>query len=125
MLISPADSLQAIQSLAGDFKFWTTLGACVVAVYKAYDWVKQIRTKDIPEMHSEIKKLSVSIDVLGSKLDAQTTSVVGELKEMRSDFRTFYISPSPLMMAARAKAPVKRKSKPRTKAPVKDLTSAV
>lgn len=116
VLLASVDSIQALQLLAEDYKFWLIVITIITAGYKAYDWVKQIRTRDLPDIHGEIKNLKTGLDSLGTKLDAQTTSVVGELKEMRSDFRTFYTSPSPLMMAAYARperpAP---KRKPRAK----------
>lgn len=100
------ESIRALQALAGDYKFWSTVALIIIAGYKAYDWVKQIRTKDIPDLHAEVKRLGTSMDALGSKVDAQTQSLVSELKEMRSDFRTFYIAPPAMMM------PVARQRKP-------------
>lgn len=117
MVFLQANSIIALQSLANDYKFWMTLTAVVIAGYKAYDWVKQIRTKDIPSIHSEIAKLSAGLDTLGNKLDTQTTSVVGELKEMRSDFRTFiphFYNPSPSMMMPVQSRP-RKATKPRKK----------
>lgn len=107
------DSIHALEALTSDYKFWSTVALIIIAGYKAYDWVKQIRTKDIPDLHAEVKRLGTSMDTLGGKVDAQTQSLVSELKEMRSDFRTFYISPSAMMMpVARQRIPPKpRKAK--------------
>lgn len=95
MLLQASESIHAAQVLAGDYKFWVTVGGIMWGVYKAYDWVKQIRTKDVPDIKEEVKKLSLHLGELGTKVDNQTNQVVQELKEMRSDFRTFYCAPQP------------------------------
>lgn len=109
MFLETAEAIRALQSLATDYKFVITLLAALGLAYRAFDWIKQIRTKDLIEIHSGIKDLKVELksgmDNLSNKLDTQTTSVVGELKELRSDFRAFYIPPAPILMPARAKAP--------------------
>lgn len=101
------DTFHILQSVAEQGKFWVGLATAIIAGYKGFEWVKQIRTKDLKEIHDGIKSMS-------GKIDTQTASVVGELKEMRADFRTFYISPAPAMLTARAK-PVAKKRTPKIK----------
>src|SRR5271155_3108131 len=80
-------------------KFWTPILAGSWVMFHAVEWVKSIRTKDIPALQD-------SINVLNTRVDDQTTKLVTELKEMRSDFRLF-ASPqfyqTPMLTGARAK----------------------
>ncbi len=91
-------------------KFWLALAAVVLGGNKIFTWVKEIRTKDLKEVQNNLAELSSKIKDVSTKIDDQTTAVVSELKELRGDFRTFYISPTPQMLPARAKpAPRSRK----------------
>jgi hypothetical protein len=92
-------------------KFVLGFGSVAVAVWKVVQWVKEIRTKDFADLRVAVTKTQGSIEALGHKVDAQTNAVVNELRELRSDFRTFYTQPVPQMLPAQSKP--KRVLKPR------------
>lgn len=82
-----------------------------VAGWKVVQWVKEIRTKDFAELRASVNDTQISLTTLGHKVDSQTSAVVRELQELRSDFRTFYTQPVPQMLPAQARP--KRTLKPR------------
>jgi len=122
-----SNAIQFVNWLATEWKSIAFVVAVIITTYKGFDWVKQIRTKDLAELHTSVGYVNSGITSLGAKidnlsekletkLDSQTSAVVSELKEMRGDFRTFYISPVAQMMPARSKParkvtkrPVKKK----------------
>lgn len=109
-------------------KFWVPCLAFSWGVYKGFDkafkWVKEIREKDLAELKTSVDGLKGGINEtntavqnmqhgLSGKIESQTVSIVDQLKELRSDFRTFYTIPTPQMIPARAK-PVKTVKKKAT-----------
>lgn len=128
---SVSNTIQFVNWLASEWKFLAFVVTVIITAYKGFDWVKQIRTKDLAELHTSVGYVNSGITTLGAKidnlsekletkLDSQTSAVVSELKEMRGDFRTFYISPVAQMMPARSK-PVRKV----TKRPVKKKITKV
>lgn len=90
-----------------DYKFWATLAGLGWTAFKGFQWVKEIRTKDLHEVKAALGDVS-------AKMDTQTDRLVKEFQESREEFRTFtrlFIVPQPLPIA-RARAP----RKPRLKA---------
>ncbi len=82
-------------------KFWVAMVSAIIATYKGFQWVKDIREKDLV-------KIQGTIDGLHTELGAQTTAIVkateantNELKELRNDMRTLIIQPA-LARAAKA-----------------------
>ncbi len=112
-MILPAESLHALQYLAEDYKFWITIAGMIASGYKAFQWIKEIRTKDLVAVHQGIQEIKTGLNSLGMKLDSQTNSVVGELKELRNDFRTF-IPMATYMSPVAARPAAKRTRKPKT-----------
>lgn len=96
------DLFHAIPMWLDQSKFWIMFVGFIISGYKGFRWVQEIRTKDFVEVKTELSSI-------GAKMDAQTTALVRELSELRSDFRTFYISPAPTMQPVRARSPRKKK----------------
>ena len=97
--MTPAPS--EIKSIYEEGKFWSIVATSIVAVYKAFQWVKDIREKDLVT-------ISGKIDGLHGELGSQTTAIVkatdantNEIKELRNDMRTLIIQPQ-LARAAKA-----------------------
>jgi hypothetical protein len=131
----PPETIHVVEAIASDVKFWATLIGFLIAGYKAFDWVKQIRTKDLSEIHTGLNQLrtefKTGVDGLSAKVDSQTSAIVGELRELRSDFRTVipmtmaYMSPvqSQAGHYQQKSVPKKPVAKKRTKS-TKDLQSS-
>jgi len=95
-------------SLYEQIKFWIPIACGMFAVFRGVEWVRSVRTEDIPEIQKSIKGLN-------DRLDDQTNKIVGELKELRADFRILLIPQvQPVMVGARAKPVRTRKKKDAT-----------
>lgn len=110
MILTPPDyiSIATVQTWYNLGKLILGGAAAVATGYKVVRWFQDIREKDLREIHSGVARLE-------SIMEKQTVALVGELKELRSDIRTFYF---PLASQARpAVKPVKKtvKSKSRVK----------
>lgn len=81
------DTFQTAHMLYEESKFWLALGGGLWSVFKGINWVKAIRTNDLHH-------IQLGVNDLKTGLETQTTAVVNELREMRNDFRTFYVRPS-------------------------------
>lgn len=110
-MLNPSDlsvpSYQTIQTWYSVGKTAVGVGAFAVAVYKVVRWFQDIRAKDLKEIHTSVGRLEIG-------MKEQTVALVGELRELRSDFRTFYIP-----QAVQKKAPPRKnlkKPKPKAKA---------
>lgn len=117
-------------TLVDSWKFWSFLISTsmtfVIGGYKTYQWIKDIRVKDLAEVKTGIQTLTASIDTVAQKLDEtsasqirstefQTQSVVRELAELRGLlYGVFHTPPMthPVMAPARKKATTSRKKKP-------------
>jgi len=80
------------------FKFWAPLVALLWTAFKGMAWIKEIRDKDFVELKTGIVDFNGKMDKLHTSIDAQTTSFINEMRELRSDFRAFYV---PTMQRAR------------------------
>ena len=103
-------------SLYEQIKFWIPIACGMFAVFRGVEWVRSVRTEDIPEIQKSIKGLN-------DRLDDQTNKIVGELKELRADFRILLIPQVQPVMAgvgARAK-PVRTRKKKDTIATIKPV----
>lgn len=87
-----------------EIKYWLTVAAAVWPIFKIVSWVKKIKETDIVN-------LQTGVSTLNHELVKQTSAIVNELKEMRADFRTFYI-PALAVQPARMRAARTRKEKP-------------
>lgn len=120
------DSIHALAQGLDNRKYWVSLVAIIIGAYKAFQWVKGIRTEDLSEVKVSLTSVSTKIDdgfdKLAKKIEEtsasqlrstefQTSSFVREIQEMRHDFRTFYTQPVAQMAPARARAPRKKKAK--------------
>lgn len=93
-------------------KFWIALISFLWAIFKGFNWVKDIREKDLKDIHNGVTSLR-------GEIQGQTTQIVDQIKELRSDFRTFYTIPQPQMIPARAKAPRRKSTKTKPKSPAR------
>ena len=101
-------------------KYWLPALGILWGAFKTFRWVKEIREKDLADLKISVEGLKTGItdtksavekmeEGVGTKIENQTISIVDQLKELRSDFRTFYTIPQPQMIPARAKpVPVKK-----------------
>lgn len=108
--LSP-DTIALVLAVYNYGKVILGLSGLAVAIWKVVQWVKEIRTKDFADLRASVSETQVSLTTLGHKVDSQTSAVVRELQELRSDFRTFYTQPVPQMLPAQSKP--KRVLKPR------------
>lgn len=88
---------------SADTKFYLLLIAVGGAARSGFNWVKDFREKDVQGIKED---LSAQTHVISSGFNNLTTG----LQELRSDFRTFYTSPDPIMVPVNARTPRKRKS---------------
>lgn len=121
--------LSALTQSLESWKFWLTFlsmfSGAVVAGYKAWKWVQEIRVKDFPEVKAGLQTVTQKIEDTSAaqirSTEFQTSSVVRELQELRDDFRA-YFNPTPAirMVPVRSKPTQKRvyKKAPK-KAPAK------
>lgn len=96
------NSLQYLPTLYTEFKFWSGFAAVVISGYTAFQWVKAIRTNDLPHIQA-------GVDSLRSEIKDQTHSIVRamesnttEVKELRRELFTAIVSARPQARAARA-----------------------
>lgn len=61
-------------------KFWLGLGGLLFTLFRALEWVKQIRTNDLVHIQA-------GVDTLVQECRSQTVNVVSELRELRADIK--------------------------------------
>ena len=97
-------------------KYWLPIFAAMFGLFKVITWVKT----SFVDIKDKVHNLNINIAGLITKIEEQTHAVVGEVKELRSDFRTFYVpallsqnqlSGKPSRVAQRAKKKVAAKAK--------------
>lgn len=102
---------QTIQTAYAVGKTVVGLGGLIVGGYKVVQWFKELRTQDLKQLHDGVARVEVG-------MKEQTAALVGELRELRSDFRTFYIPQGVQKKAPPRKALKKTPKKaPKAKAP--------
>lgn len=92
---------QFLQS--ADTKFYLMLGGLLWTAFRGFNWVKDIRQKDLKGIKED---LGTQTNVISAGFAALSEGV----KELRNDFRTFYTSPNPLMMPVSSRPSRKRKA---------------
>lgn len=95
-------------------KYWGPIVAFGVAVYKASSWVK--------DKGQAAEDIQSSVTTLDANVRAQTTQIVTELRELRSDIRTFY-GPLALSVSDSNPKPARSRRKVVTK-PIRDDMSS-
>lgn len=97
-----------------DTKFYLALVGVLWTAFKGVTWVKDIREKDLKGIDGKVDNVGTEIRTQTSAMNAGFTGLSATVdrgfQELRSDFRTFYTSPDPLMVPVRARATKKRKS---------------
>jgi hypothetical protein len=88
---------------SADTKFYLGLAGLLWTAFKGFNWVKDIREKDLKGIKDD---LSTQTDVIGTGF----SNLADGIRELRNDFRTFYTSPDPLMIPVNARMTRKRKS---------------
>lgn len=106
------EGIITISQLYEALKYWGPVVAFGVAIYKASSWVK-----DKGQAAGHIQS---SVTTLDANVRAQTTQIVTELRELRSDIRTFY---GPLALAASDSKAAKTRRKVVPKPPRDDMSS--
>lgn len=101
MLAEPSTAVQFIDS--ANTKFYLALFGLLWAAFKGFSWVKDIREKDLKGLKDD---LGAQTHVIRTGFD----NLAEGLREIRDDFRTFYMSPSPLMLPVSSRTTPKRKS---------------
>lgn len=95
-------------------KFWIGLITFVWSIFKGFNWVKDIRDKDLKGLHEGIVSLR-------GDLQGQTTQLVEQIKELRNDVRYSQYRPQyEVMEPARSRAPRKTPRKPAAKKKVEE-----
>lgn len=123
------DSIAIAIRIYEESKFWSALVGGLWVSFKCFTWVKDIREKDLKTIQTGVTCLTDNLqkqtNVIETGFSTQTSSLVREVQELRSDFRTFYTAPDPLMIPVQARGPRKKastaarakaKSRPRPKA---------
>lgn len=90
-------------------KFWFTVSTVIWGAKKGFDWVKDIREKDIPEVKTSINNVHLELQQQTSQIVTSLDKLGSEFKEMRQDFRT-YVAPPMRMYAAKAAKTKKAKA---------------
>lgn len=84
------------QTIYAEVKYWLSVGALIWTITKIMNWVRKIKETDLVNIQTGVTNLN-------HELVKQTSAIVNELKEMRADFRTFYV-PGLTMQPARMRA---------------------
>ena len=82
-------------------KFWVGFATAIIGGYKAFNWIKGIREKDIVDVKQKIDDLHTELGSQTSAIVKATELNTNELKELRNDMRTLIIQPQ-LARAAKA-----------------------
>jgi hypothetical protein len=81
-----------LNSVYSEIKWWLPIISILTALYKGFQWLKSSREEDLKKLHLGLDEMKSSVQSLESGLEKQTATIVGELKEQRADFRTFFSS---------------------------------
>lgn len=93
-----------------DTKFYLGLAGLVWTASKGFNWVKDIREKDLKGLKEDMGTVSTELRQQTNVISTGFSTLLSGVHDLRSDFRTFYTSPDPLMVPVRARATRKRKS---------------
>lgn len=87
------DGFQLAKWIYAEGKFWLGFATALWYVFRAWNWVKAIKTNDLHHIQGSLDELHKKVGDQTKEISGQTTAIVGELSELRNDFRTFYKSP--------------------------------
>lgn len=127
-MIQASLDVETLTRLYTESKFWAALVGGLWVAFKGINWVKDIREKDLKGLKSDISHVGIELnrqtDTIASGFTSLQTATTRELQELRSDFRTFYTAPDPLMIPVHARGPKKKasvtaRSKAKAKTPAK------
>ena len=90
-----------IKAIYEEGKFWVGFATAIIGGYKAFNWIKGIREKDIVDVKQKIDDLHTELGSQTSAIVKATELNTNELKELRMDIRTLIIQPQ-LARAAKA-----------------------
>lgn len=83
-----------LPELYNEVKYWLPAITLVWGVYGIVHWFKSIKNNDLHHIQLSINEFNQKLDtqtvVLKDEINKQTSSIVGELKELRQDFREGY-----------------------------------
>jgi hypothetical protein len=95
-------------AIYNEAKWWVAAIGFFVSIYKGFAWLKKSREEDFKQLQTGLDNVNNNVIALGGGLDRQTHTIVGELKEQRADFRTFfgvYFTPSVVAKAIKETVP--------------------
>ena len=90
-----------VKAIYEEAKFWSIMAGAVITAYKGFQWVKDIREKDLVTIQGKIDGLHTELGNQTSAIVKATDANTNELKELRNDMRTLIIQPQ-LARAAKA-----------------------
>lgn len=100
-MLNYGQPLFTFPELYEEIKYWGPIVGAGIGAYKIFDWVKKQFASSANDIKQSVTMLGQSMHATITSLDnntkTQTSQVVGELKELRSDIRTFY---GPMAIAA-------------------------
>lgn len=88
---------------SADTKFYIMLIGGMWTAFRGFNWVRDIREKDLRGIKED---LGAQTTVIGNGF----ANLSDGIRELRNDFRTFYIAPDPLMLPVSARTTRKRNS---------------
>ena len=94
-----SNSVDFLKELYPELKFWSQLCGGIWLVFKGLQWVKDIKVKDLAEIKTSVNDVKTGLSEIHTEMKEQTNSIVGELKELRADFRAY--NPPRIAKAAR------------------------
>lgn len=98
-------------TILDQIKWWAGILGAVVFGAKIVNWFKDIRAKDLKDIHAGVnetqQELIKQTDILQKGFQNIVTSSSRDIQELRSDFRTFFTFSSPAMAPAH-KAPARK-----------------
>lgn len=99
MQVDPVSASHA-ESIYQELKFWLpliTAGGFLWKVFQGVNWLKGLKS-DVLDVKA---KMEAQTSTFTSQIAQQTNAIVGELKEIRQDFR-IALSPPPRLARARS-----------------------
>lgn len=106
--MDPNPIAQFLQS--ADTKFYAALAGLMWTAFKGFNWVRDIREKDLKGIKEDVNTVSTEVRSQTGVINQGFSLLTSTVQELRSDFRTFYTSPDPLMIPVSARTTRKRKS---------------
>lgn len=130
MQMTPHD-FTTFSRLYEEAKYWSSFIGALWVVFKGLRWVKDIRDKDLKGIDSNVVSLKNEVQqqtsLMCGSFDKLNSTMDRGIENLRSDFRTFYTSPDPIMIpvharASRKKASVSARAKAKQATPAKPKT---